>query len=218
MKVDLSITVCGETLTLMPERAAYWPAQRTLFVADVHVGKAAAFRALSVAVPDGNLADDLARLSCAIERVSAEHVVMLGDVLHAKHGRADHVLQQVAAWRATHLHRHFMIVRGNHDLRAGDPPNDWRMECVDAPAVCAPFVLCHEPCESDAGTVLCGHVHPAFRLAGKGGMSATLPCFVIGARRMVLPAFGSFTGNALVKPANGDRIAVIADDEVIAIG
>jgi hypothetical protein len=48
-------------------------------------------------------------------------------------------------------------------------------------------------------------------------MSATLPCFVIGARHMILPAFGSFTGNALVKPAEGERIAVIADDEVIAI-
>jgi metallophosphoesterase superfamily enzyme len=60
-------------------------------------------------------------------------------------------------------------------------------------------------------------VHPAFKLWGKGGMSATLPCFMIGARRMILPAFGSFTGNALVKPAEGERIAVIAEDEVIAI-
>jgi DNA ligase-associated metallophosphoesterase len=217
MKVDLSITINNEALTLMPERAVFWPAQRTLFVADVHVGKAAAFRSLSVAVPEGNLADDLARLSCAIERVNADQIMLLGDVLHAKHGRADHVLQQVAAWRSTHSHRHFMIVRGNHDLRAGDPPDDWRMDCVDAPAMLAPFVLCHEPCESDAGTVLCGHVHPAFKLWGKGGMSATLPCFMIGARRMILPAFGSFTGNALVKPAEGERIAVIADDEVIAI-
>jgi metallophosphoesterase superfamily enzyme len=127
-------------------------------------------------------------------------------------------MQQVAGWRATYSRRQFMIVRGNHDVRAGDPPADWRMECVDAPAMLAPFVLCHEPCDSDAGTVLCGHVHPAFRLWGRGGMSATLPCFVIGARRMMLPAFGSFTGNALVKPADGERIAVIADDEVIAIG
>lgn len=217
MAVDLNITLNNERLTLMPERAAFWPAQRTLFVADVHVGKAAAFRSLSVAVPEGNLADDLARLSCAIERVNADQIMLLGDVLHAKHGRADHVLQQVAAWRSTHSHRHFMIVRGNHDLRAGDPPDDWRMDCVDAPAMLAPFVLCHEPCESDAGTVLCGHVHPAFKLWGKGGMSATLPCFVIGARHMILPAFGSFTGNALVKPAEGERIAVVAEDEVIAI-
>jgi DNA ligase-associated metallophosphoesterase len=218
MTKDLTITLHNEILILMPERAAFWPAQRALFVADVHVGKAAAFRALSVAVPEGNLADDLTRLSCAIERMDAERVVLLGDVLHAKHGRADHVMQQVAGWRATYSRRQFMIVRGNHDVRAGDPPADWRMECVDAPAMLAPFVLCHEPCESDAGTVLCGHVHPAFRLWGRGGMSATLPCFVIGARRMMLPAFGSFTGNALVKPADGERIAVIADDEVIAIG
>jgi DNA ligase-associated metallophosphoesterase len=215
--IDLTLTVQNEAITLMPERAVFWPARRVLFVADVHVGKAAAFRALSLAVPEGNLADDLARLSCAIERTDATQIVLLGDVLHAKHGRADHVLQQVAAWRETHSRRHFMIVRGNHDLRAGDPPDNWRMACVDAPAMLAPFVLCHEPCDSEAGYVLCGHVHPAFRLAGRGGMTATLPCYVIGARRMMLPAFGSFTGNALVRPADGERIAVIADDEVIAI-
>jgi DNA ligase-associated metallophosphoesterase len=215
--IDLTLTVQNEAITLMPERAVFWPARCVLFVADVHVGKAAAFRALSLAVPEGNLADDLARLSCAIERTDATQIVLLGDVLHAKHGRADHVLQQVAAWRETHSRRHFMIVRGNHDLRAGDPPDNWRMACVDAPAMLAPFVLCHEPCDSEAGYVLCGHVHPAFRLAGRGGMTATLPCYVIGARRMMLPAFGSFTGNALVRPADGERIAVIADDEVIAI-
>lgn len=217
MKVDLSINLQQEAITLMPERVAFWPAQRVLFVADVHVGKAAAFRALSVPAPEGNLADDLARLTCAIERTDAQRIVMLGDVLHAKHGRADHVLQQVAAWRETHSHRQFLVVRGNHDVRAGDPPDDWRMDCVDAPAMLAPFVLCHEPCESDAGYVLCGHMHPAFRLYGKGATSITLPCFAVGARRMVLPAFGSFTGNALIKPAAGERIAVIADDEVIAI-
>ena len=217
MTNDLIITVHNEAITLMPERAVFWPRERALFVADVHVGKAAAFRALAVPAPEGNLADDLARLTCAIERKDAQRIVLLGDVLHAKHGRADHVMQQVAEWRAFHSRRHFLIVRGNHDVRAGDPPDDWRMQCVDAPAMLEPFVLCHEPCESDAGYVLCGHVHPAFRLWGKGGMSATLPCFVIGARRMMLPAFGSFTGNALVKPAADERIAVIADDEVIAI-
>lgn len=217
MPNDLIIKIHNEAIVLMPERAAFWPARHVLFVADVHVGKTAAFRAMSVPAPEGNLADDLARLSCAIARTDAERVVLLGDVLHAKHGRADHVLQQVAGWRAIHSRRQFLIVRGNHDVRAGDPPDDWRMACVDAPAMLAPFVLCHEPSDSEAGYVLCGHVHPAFRLSGKGGMSATLPCFAVGARRMVLPAFGSFTGNAIIKPANDERIAVIADDEVIAI-
>jgi uncharacterized protein len=216
--IDLNITLNGESLLLMSERAVYWPAKYVLFAADVHVGKAAAFRALSVPAPEGNLADDLARLTYAIERTDAQQIVLLGDVLHAKHGRAEHVLQQVAVWREAHSRRHFLIVRGNHDVRAGDPPDDWNMDCVDAPAMLAPFVLCHEPCESDAGYVLCGHVHPAFRLAGRGGLHATLPCFAIGARRMILPAFGSFTGNALVKPAVNERIAVIADDEVIVIG
>ena len=55
----------GHSLQLLGDRAMYWAATRTLIVADVHVGKAATFRALGVPVPGGITAKDLARLSDA---------------------------------------------------------------------------------------------------------------------------------------------------------
>lgn len=214
---DLTITVCGEQLVLMPEHTVFWPRTRTLFLADLHFGKAAAFRALAVPIPEGNQTDDLARLSQAIERASARHVVLLGDVLHAKHGRADHVIEQVAAWRETHADRRFQMVRGNHDKRAGDPPDVWRMECVDEPLIEAPFALRHTPDESSDGYVLAGHVHPAVRLWGRGGLNAKLPCFVVGVRRMILPAFGSFIASAGIQRETDDRIIAVVEDELIEI-
>lgn len=214
---DLRIALHHETLVLMAERSVFWPRERTLFAADLHVGKAAALRALALPVPEGHVQDDLARLTSAIHRSQAERVVLLGDVLHAKHGRSDSVMRWVAEWRATHARQQFVLVRGNHDLRAGDPPDDWHMVCYDEPAALAPFVLRHEPADSDAGYVLCGHIHPAVQLWGRAGQTQKLVCFVIGARQMVLPAFGSFTSGAVIRPHGTDRIAVIAGDDVIEI-
>jgi DNA ligase-associated metallophosphoesterase len=213
---DHSISIAGEQLILMPERAAYWPRERTLFVADIHLGKAAAFRALAVPIPEGNQADDLARLTQAIERTDAQRIVILGDVLHAKQGRSDHVIAAVAAWRASHRQRHFLLIRGNHDVRAGDPPAEWRMDCADEPFPLGPFALRHTP-DDDPAYVLAGHLHPAVVLRGRGGLSAKLPCFVAGARRMILPAFGSFTGGAAIARRADDQLFAVADGEVIEI-
>ena len=80
-------TLAGESVELHAERAMHWPRARTLFVADVHLGKAAAFRAGGVAIPRGATANDLARLTALIERTRATRLVILGDFLHAAAGR-----------------------------------------------------------------------------------------------------------------------------------
>jgi Predicted ICC-like phosphoesterases len=82
----MDVVIAGEPVRLLPERAAFWPRQRVLFVADLHMGKAAAFRASGLGVPEGHLADDLSRLSQAIARVGARQVIFLGDLLHAAQG------------------------------------------------------------------------------------------------------------------------------------
>jgi metallophosphoesterase superfamily enzyme len=61
-----------------------------------------------------------------------------------------------------------------------------------------------------------GHLHPGARLAGPGGQRETLPCFYFGHRYGILPAFGDFTGTALVRPKRGHRLYVLAGDEIIA--
>jgi DNA ligase-associated metallophosphoesterase len=213
----MEITVAGEVVRLLPERAMFWPRQRALFVADLHVGKAAAFRAAGLAVPEGHLADDLSRLAQAIARVGAQRVIFLGDLLHAAQGVTAQVIAQVAAWRRSHADCQFLVVRGNHDRRAGDPPPEWAMECADEPYCEGPFVLRHAPGLSDDGYVLAGHLHPAVSLRGRGKLRARLPCFVVSPRQMILPAFGGFTGTAVIRPGAGERIYAIADQAVIPI-
>ena len=58
----------GAELRLMPERAAWCAQSETLFVADVHLGKAATFRARGLPVPQGTTTETLTRLSQALRR------------------------------------------------------------------------------------------------------------------------------------------------------
>jgi len=204
-------------VTLLPERAMYWPRAETLFVADTHWGKDAAFRAAAIAVPGGTLDDDLDRLGAVIKRTGARRLIVLGDLLHAKKGRAPGTLDAIQAWRSHHADLDVMLVRGNHDQGAGDPPDKWRLECVDAPYTLAPFALQHEPQQVTEGYTLAGHIHPAVNLSGMGRQSIRLSCFWFGRRVGVLPAFGSFTGCATIRAHRGDRVFVVAEGEVIQV-
>lgn len=216
---DARVRLAGEEVVLLPERALYWPGAATLVVADLHWGKAATFRAAGIPVPGGATGADLARLDLALERTCARRLVVLGDLFHARAGRiATRTLTELRRWRGLRETLEIQLVRGNHDRHAGDPPADLRINCVDAPAFMPPFVLRHEPGDVAGGYVLAGHVHPGIVLAGPGLQRARLPCFWLGPRGAVLPAFGSFTGFGPVDPAPGDRIFVLADDEVLALG
>ena len=217
--VDGALTTAldGERVTLLAERALYWPRERTLFVADVHLGKAAAFRAGGVPLPRGSTAADLARLTRLLERTGALRIVVLGDFLHAKAGRVPALAAAFARWRTQHAAVEVTLVRGNHDTRAGDPPTAWNVACVDEPYALPPFLACHRTANRLRGYALCGHVHPGIRMHGAGEQSARLPCFVLGTRRAILPAFGRFTGLADVAPARSERIVVIAGRELFAL-
>lgn len=206
----LTTSVGGETVQLFAERALYWPRERTLFIADIHLGKAATFRAHGVPMPRGVTATDLARLSRLIDRSEAQRVVVLGDLLHARAGRVPALDDAVRTWRARHRETRIVLVRGNHDAHAGDPPPGWNIDCVADPFAYPPFLACHEPVEPPTGYALCGHVHPGVRLTGRGEESARLPCFVLGARHAILPAFGRFTGLSLVTPTPAVRVVAIA--------
>lgn len=213
----LTLQLAGEPVLLLPERALYWPRRQTLVVADVHIGKAATMRAQSIAIPRGTTGQNLERLTRAIEQTEALTLVVLGDLLHAHQGRAPATLDAVARWRQRHRHLAILLVRGNHDRRAGDPPPAWDIQPVDAPHSMEPFVLAHHPEECAGGYTLAGHIHPSVRLSGAGGDSLRLACFWLGERVGVLPAFGEFTGTALVRPAAGERVYAIAGQELMLI-
>ena len=213
----LDVDVAGERLTLLSERAAWWSRARTLLVADPHFGKAATFRASAIPVPRGTTTEGLARLDRLIARTDATRIVFLGDYLHAREGRAPETLRALGEWRAAHAGVELVLVRGNHDRRAGDPPAEAGVRCVDAPLVEPPFVFAHYPVASDQGYVLAGHLHPGVPLSGRGRMRERVPCFWFGRGYGVLPAFGEFTGLADVTAEPGDQVVAVADGSLVEV-
>lgn len=208
----------GERLCLLPERALWWPAGSVLFVADFHLGKAASFRRAGIPVPETTTDENLERLGRALDRTGALTLVILGDFLHSRDGRSPETFGRFGRWRASRASLSITLVRGNHDDRAGDPPGDWGIDCVDPGTGLGPFGLVHEPAPVRGGYALAGHIHPAVRLTEGSRQSLRLPCFWFGARVGVLPAFGAFTGSVVVRPKRGDQVFVIAEGEVIALG
>lgn len=212
---DAVVTIAGESLRLCAERAVYWPRASTLLVADPHFGKAASFRALGVPVPRGTTGDALARLDALIHRLVPARVVFLGDFLHAREGRTAETFDALAAWRASHASIEMRLVRGNHDRRAGDPPSEVGIACVDGPLIEAPFALSHHPHVVSGSYVLAGHVHPCAVLAGVARQHERLRCFHFARDVGVLPSLGDFTGCAVIEPVEGDRVWVVAEGRVL---
>ncbi len=210
----LEVQAAGTPLRLLAQRALYLPEYGTLLVADAHIGKAQSFRRLGVPVPEATTDDTLARLSQAVSACGARRVVFLGDLLHSARAQATAPLAAVTRWRDSHRDLELTLVRGNHDHHAGDPPASLDVQCLDGPLHLGPLALAHHPDPVAGAYVLAGHVHPAAVIGGRARDRLRLPCFHLGTAVGVLPAFGAFTGTHVLPRGPGDRVFVIAGDEV----
>jgi uncharacterized protein len=194
MPVDAqAITFNKIDLLLLADRAILWPERRTLVVADVHLGKDASFRRAGLPVPAGNSSKDLARLDVLLRETGATRLIVLGDLVHSRTSHQVELATAFSAWRSTHPEIDILLIRGNHDLRAGPTPPDWRITEVREPFEEGPIMLAHHA-QPTYRPQLCGHVHPVVAVRDFDRSFASLPCFVVDANLLTLPAFGSFTG------------------------
>ncbi len=216
----VSLAIAGETMVLSPLRAMWWERQRTLIVADLHLGKEETFRSFGVPMPDTILDETLRRLDVLIEAHAAERIVVVGDLVHARRGLSHEIIERVRGWRDAFKGAVELVI-GNHDRSAPVPP-EWRVTIRDDRDPDGPFRYCHEPPTSaslrgavGAAYVLSGHLHPTVRLAGRIDR-IVLPCFAIGPRHAVLPAFTSFSRGVAMSGDNA-RLFAIASGEVIEV-
>lgn len=209
-------------ILLLPGRAAFLPATSTLLVADVHLGKAAAFRHAGIPVPEGSAQADLARLERLVSATEARRLLILGDLFHARGGCTERVFAEFAASRARYPRTEVILVAGNHDRAIGRVPSslgiDSCMRTLDEP----PFHFVHEPATDlpEPGRTcftIAGHLHPTVSITSPSGDRVTDRCFVAEELVLVLPAFGSFTGGHRVKPVAGLRLWIARDDGVVDV-
>lgn len=153
-----------------------------------------------------------------LEATRAGRLVILGDFIHAARGRSAGLLRTLLEWRERHPRVEVLLVRGNHDRSAGDPPPELRIEAVDE-WVERGILFRHEPQGGPGGSLplLAGHLHPGVRLRDRNGGRLRLPCFWLAPEQGVLPAFGEFTGTSVVEPGPGDRIFVVGPGAVVEV-
>lgn len=202
----------GEAVQLWPERGLFWAAASTLIVADLHWGKSETFQAAGIPIPDGVLEHDLARLSRMIGTTGASRLLVLGDLIHSGVGMTARMIDAVTAWRARHPLR-IELVPGNHDRHVERLPESWGVRRLDAQVREGPFHFRHDPEGATGAGILCGHAHPMARTG-----EFRLPCFVLGERVGLLPAFSLFTRGRTVRPEVGDRVFVVTPDRVLRLG
>jgi DNA ligase-associated metallophosphoesterase len=214
----VEVGATGDRFELMHERAVYWPAARTLLVADLHLGKSETLRASGVAMPAGVMEADLRRLAAALERTSARRLIVLGDLLHAGIGLTTGVIEGFAAWRDAPERRaiEIAVTVGNHDRALDDVAGAWRLARVGEEIRESGFVFRHAPAARPGAYVWAGHVHPMVSLRG-GGDCVRLACFWLSARVGLLPAFSVFTRGVGVAPEPGDRVYALAPDGVFKV-
>jgi len=179
-----AFTLAGETLHALPSGALHWPAQALLCVSDLHFGKSERLaRRGGALLPPYETRATLEKLEADIDSTAPAHVICLGDSfddLAAADG-----LEEAARLRLARLMagRDWTWIEGNHDAGPVDIGGTHR-----ATVTLGPLTFRHIADPSQSAEIS-GHYHPKARIKG-----TARPCFILDAHRLILPAYGTYTG------------------------
>ena len=203
----------GETLHLMASGALYWPSRRVLAVSDLHLGKSERIaRRGGTLLPPYETQATLEKLDRDLETTGAETVICLGDSFDDL-AVLDGIDEFSRLWLGRLMAgRDWTWITGNHDPGPIEIGGTHR---ADLPL--APFTFRHiaDPAQR---AEISGHYHPKARLAGQAR-----PCFLADADRLILPAYGAYTGGlscsdpALAALMAKDALAILTGPRVLAI-
>jgi uncharacterized protein len=134
-------------------------------------------------------------------------------LFHSRHNNEVHVFD---IWRAQYESLSVVLVKGNHDILSIQHYKEMKIETAPT-LVIDKFLFCHGPVVDKKHFCFCGHIHPGVALYGQAKQSLKFPCFYFTPKTCILPAFGKFTGLALVNPQPQDSIYAIVENKIIAL-
>jgi DNA ligase-associated metallophosphoesterase len=203
----------GQSLTLLPSGGLFWPARKLLAVSDLHLGKSERLaRRGGALLPPYETQATLEKLDRDLDRTGAEIVICLGDSFDDLTA-AGSLAEDLRLWLTRLIAgRDWTWITGNHDPGPIDIGGTHRAELT-----LAPFTFRHiaDPAET---AEISGHYHPKARLAGQ-----SRPCFLMDANRLILPAYGTYTGGlrsddpTLTALMAEDALAILTGPRVLAI-
>jgi uncharacterized protein len=203
----------GQTLHLMPSGGLYWPAQKLLTVSDLHLGKSERFaRRGGSLLPPYETQATLEKLDRDLAATDPETVICLGDSFDDL-AAAEGIDESARLWLMRLMAgRDWTWITGNHDPGPIEVGGSHRSELK-----LTPFIFRHiaDPAER---AEISGHYHPKAQLAGQ-----SKPCFLADAARLILPAYGVYTGGlrshdpVLTALMAKDALAILTGSRVLAI-
>lgn len=199
------ITLAGARLSLMPSRLLWWAEAGLLAAGDLHLGKAGRVaRNGGGLLPPYETTDTLDRLAGEVDRLRPRVLVLLGDSfddMAAAEGLDAGVAGRLAGLAAG---RRLVWIAGNHDPLPPALPGTHREEWREGPLVFRHAARRGTPADGAPGEVS-GHYHPKARLCLRGQPVAR-PCFLADGARLILPAFGTYTGGLDIRDAAFDAL------------
>jgi DNA ligase-associated metallophosphoesterase len=196
-RADHLVAIAGVTLVADPAGALYWPDERLLIVADLHLEKGSAFASRGVLLPPYDTATTLARLAQLVERYAPRFLIALGDSFHDGDGPSRMASTNRAALKTLQQGRDWIWIAGNHDPDLPGGPDHIGGRFADMLA-CGALTFRHEPSASGSNGEVAGHLHPVARIAQRG-RAVSRRCFAGDGRRLVMPAFGAYAGGLNVR-------------------
>jgi DNA ligase-associated metallophosphoesterase len=188
------VVVAGIALVADCAGALYWPEEGLLVVADLHLEKGSSYATRGVLLPPYDTAATLARLGALVARYAPRFVVALGDSFHDNGGPQRVSEDDRAMLGSLQRGREWIWIAGNHDP---EPVRD--LGGVSAAMFgIGPLVFRHAPEREEADGEIAGHLHPVARVSGRG-RTVSRRCFATDGKRMVMPAFGAYTGGLNIR-------------------
>jgi DNA ligase-associated metallophosphoesterase len=190
------IAVAGVSLMADLAGALYWPEEQLLVVSDLHLEKGSAYAARGTLLPPYDTASALERIGALLARYLVRMVIALGDNFHDGGGPARLAARDRAALLALQRGRDWVWIAGNHDPE----PREGIGGVFARSLALGPLVFRHEPKPEPSEGEIAGHLHPSARVRHRGRV-LTRRCFASNGTRIVLPAFGAYTGGLDIRDA-----------------
>jgi len=193
-RAEHAIAICDVALHADPAGALYWPDEGLLVVSDLHLEKGSSFARRGMLLPPYDTAATLSRLARVIAHYAPRIVVALGDNFHDGGGPARLSDEDRAQLSALQRGREWIWITGNHDPEPADGIGGVFYETLTRGALTFRHLPSGRPGD------VCGHLHPLARISHRGRV-VSRACFAADATRLVMPAFGAFTGGLNVRDA-----------------
>lgn len=212
------LRLAGASLLALASGALWWPEERLLCVADLHLGKSERLaRRGGTLLPPYETAATLDRLAGEVARLAPAGVVCLGDSFDDPAAEAALAPADLGRLAGLMAGRRWVWVAGNHDPLPLALDGD---HCAEVEI--GPLTFRHAALHDARMGEVSGHFHPKLRLS-VGGRTVARACFLHDDRRLILPAFGAYTGGldagspALAALLGEGARAILSGDPCVAV-